>query len=986
MSLDFIYPQYLWLLILLPISIALWLVGRTKFEQRRDKLILVLRMIIMTVLILAIAGAQIRRKSELLTTVFVLDISESIPLDEQSRGETFIRTAIDKMPPGDRAAIVVFGKDALVERLATDTPWLPELGSIPITTHTDIAGAIQLGMALFPSEGARRIVLLSDGQENLRYAIQQAEIAAIQDIELLYVALGGPDQSTEVWVETLTATSQVRHNEIISLETDIYSSVNQSADLTIYIDNNLFETRKVELLDGINHFEATINPITNPEIFQPGFRRIRIEILPDQDTRLQNNQAGAFTVVHGLPSILIISASNHDEQTFISTLKDDDYLLTIISPSELPITLAELANYDAIVLADVAAASLPVGSHEILQQYVRDLGKGLLMIGGEDSFGAGGYLRTPLEETLPVNMDVQDKQLQSNLALVLAVDKSGSMGRCHCDDPDLNQSYTRSESGQPKVDIAKEAIMRASEAMSKEDFLGVVTFDSNATWTQPLAKLVDTVNLEQSIGGFQANGQTNLVSGVESAYLALKNVEARTKHIILLTDGWVHTGDMTQLARDMQAQGITLSVIAAGEGSAAYLEQLANAGGGRYYPATNILNVPDLFLKETVTSIGEYIIEEPFYPLPAVPGPALRGLPLDNLPPLYGYNGTSPKQTARLELITPRGDPLLASWQYGLGRAAAWTSDLEGRWAKDWLTWDDFSRFSTQLIGWLLPAPSVEGLDAQVSMEKDQLRIDLYAIDDFGYPLDFLQSEATIIDPGMETFKVDLEQVGPGAYQSFHPANQPGVYLVRIGANQNDQSLGQLTLGLAVPYSPEYTASGINFPILTELAKTTGGSELTEPVAAFIHNLPSLSNAKEIWGPLLLIAILLFPFDVAVRRLRVNRQDLQNIILWVRNQKFISRASSMTPESPLLLTLLDARERVRKRTPVRENSLTDTSSLESETLLTKTTSAESEVSSIHSDQRDRFSDSKSISSAEDQDTIARLRQDKGRAQKKQNRN
>jgi uncharacterized membrane protein len=587
--------------------------------------------------------------------------------------------------------------------------------------------------------------------------------------------------------------------------------------------------------------------------------------------------------------------------------------VTTISPQALPTTLAELAGYDAIVLVDVPLSSLPLSAQENLPVYVRELGMGLLMVGGHDSFGAGGYLRSPIEEILPVDMDVRDKQLQSNLALVLAVDKSGSMGRCHCDDPDLNQSYTRSESGQPKVDIAKEAIMRAAGALSNEDFLGVVAFDSAASWVQPLQQLVNPLDLEAAIGSFQAEGQTNMVAGVEAAYQALQAVEARRKHIILMTDGWVHTGDLTTLASKMGEQGITLSVIAAGNGSALYLESLALVGGGRYYPATDILNVPELFLKETVTSVGEYLVEEPFYPLPAVPGPALRSIDLTAMPPLLGYNGTTAKRTARLDLLTPRGDPLLATWQHGLGRAAAWTSDMKAQWANEWLSWKDFPRFSAQLVNWLLPAPSAEGLEGQVSLEEGQLLISLSAIGNDGLPLDFLKTEATVVDPVLETERLPLEQVGPGRYEVHRPVEQPGVYLVRVGANQDDQSMGQLTLGIVVPYSPEYTSTGVNRSLLAELAHVTGGGELIDPLSAFLHNLPSMEAAREIWQALLLLAALLFPVDVAIRRLRLDRQMLIAARDWLIDHAPGRARISEIPTTPLIQRLQNARERARSR-------------------------------------------------------------------------
>jgi hypothetical protein len=390
-------------------------------------------------------------------------------------------------------------------------------------------------------------------------------------------------------------------------------------------------------------------------------------------------------------------------------------------------------------------------------------------------------------------------------------------------------------------------------------------------------------------------------------------VDARRKHIILLTDGWVRTGDLTEMAQEMKEQGVTLSVVAAGEGSAEYLAALSQLGGGSYYPATDIFRVPEFFLKETVKSVGEYIVEEPFYPLPSAPGPVLRGLDTSSLPPLLGYNGTSGKNTARMDLLTPRGDPLLATWQYGLGRSAAWTSDLKGQWAKEWLDWPGFERFAPQLVGWVLPAPKVEGLTTEVSMKDGEAIIQIQAIDKAGQPLNFLEGSAAIIDPNLETVQAPLKQVGAGRYEAAASISQPGTYLVRLGVNQGDQSLGQTTLGFVVPYSPEYRASGVNEGFLGRLAQVTGGEQLVEAASAFNREgLVAIPQARQIWAPLLLLVALLFPLDVALRRLVISRKDLYQGRAWLQS-RLLSRPRPTAEQPRLLGQLFQARDRARHR-------------------------------------------------------------------------
>ncbi len=292
----FVNPQFLWLLLLIPLTAALALYGRRALSRVRLWGSLGLRIFLLLLIILALAGIQIRLPSRTLTAVFVLDVSDSVPPAEVSRGEDFISAAIQAMPAGDQSAIVVFGEDALVERLASPDSSLAHLTSVPVTTRTDIASALQLAVALFPGEGARRLVLLSDGRENLEYALKQAQLAALQDIQLDYIPLGDTGSQVEVLVDALDAPTDVREGQQFDLSVVVQSSAKMNAGLRVFSDDRLIQSQEVSLPVGTKHIPITIQ---NPE---PGFHRYRAQILPDADNRLQNNEASAFTVVHGPPA------------------------------------------------------------------------------------------------------------------------------------------------------------------------------------------------------------------------------------------------------------------------------------------------------------------------------------------------------------------------------------------------------------------------------------------------------------------------------------------------------------------------------------------------------------------------------------------------------------------------------------------------------------------------------------------------------------
>ena len=348
------------------------------------------------------------------------------------------------------------------------------------------------------------------------------------------------------------------------------------------------------------------------------------------------------------------------------------------------------------------------------------------------------------------------------------------------------------------------------------------------------------------------------------------------------------------------------------------------------------------------------------------------GIDSFTLPAILGYNGTTPKTAARLDLITPSGDPLLATWQYGLGRSAAWTSDMKSQWAQLWVDWSGFAKFSAQLIGWVLPEPKSDFIEAKTTLVDNRAVINLVVLDDFGQPQNFVQASATVVGPDLDSNEIQLVQVGPGEYQGSFEVIKPGSYLIRVGANDEGlHSLGQQTLGLIVPYSPEYKNEGIDLAKLYELARITGGSELRNPQDAFVHNLTSTTFAMEIWRPLLLFTALLFPFDVAVRRLIFTKNDLKIVYSKIR-ELIQTKPREKAQEPKLLGPLFRARDRARSRQSME---------IEGE----KGTGTEPESSTGMSLPDEKPSASREGEKDEENqkvDTIARLREAKKRTQKR----
>jgi Mg-chelatase subunit ChlD len=727
-------------------------------------------------------------------------------------------------------------------------------------------------------------VLLSDGGENQGNVLEGSNLAAARGVPISFVDFNTSGAGPEALVSALDAPTNVRAGAQFELVTTVESTVAQDARLSLFGDDRLLQARAVRLQAGVNTFRLPLTAAGQ------GFQRYRAQIAPTLDFRRQNNEAATLVRVDGPPRVLLVEGQPGEGENFRDALSAAHIGTDLIAPAQLPTDLASLSNYDAVVLMNVPAQALPAQAAANLPIFVRELGRGLVMVGGDRSYGVGGYGATPIEQALPVYMDVRDRQERPDLALVFVIDKSGSMDACHCSGP--NRQTARSFEGGPrKVDIAKDAVVQATAVLRERDTVGVVAFDSTAHWALPAGpRGTNSDAIRNAVAPIEPEGGTNVHAGLVAAQEALQRADARIKHVILLTDGWSGGGDNLDVAQQMRAQGITLSVVAAGGGSAEYLKQVADAGGGRYYPIQNIEDVPQIFVQETTTAVGNYLIEEPFTPRYAGPSPILEQLD-QGLPTLYGYNGTTLKQSATTVLAGADDAPVLAQWQYGIGRAVAWTSDFKGKWGKDWVNWTAFPRFAAQLIGWALPSAAGDGVETSIRTEGARTIIDVKLTSTDGKPRNGLQIGVNVVGAAAFAQAASLTQVAPGEYRASIASPIQGTYVMQITGSQDGRVVVQRAAGMVVPYSAEYRQGQRNPELLAALARSTGGSKLERPADAFAHNLAPVYSAREIALPLLLLALLLLPLDIGVRRLMLRRGDLAATTARVRMIRF-------TPERP----------------------------------------------------------------------------------------
>lgn len=898
MRLSFIFPQALWLLLLLPLLLAPALLTRRVAAGRlgawRFWGLLLLRVVSFGALVLAVAGTQLVRPIDRVTTVFLLDGSDSVAPARRAEALTYINAALATARPGDRGAVVLFGQNALVERAPSDPLVIPRVNSAVIASRTSIADALQLGMALFPADAQKRLVLLSDGRENLGRAAEIARLAAVRGIPIDSLPLADL-QGADVQVVTLDGPDTARENQAVPLTARINSSLATTGRLQVFANNELIQTLDVTLQPGMNDVAIHVPAGAT------GFARYEVRLEAAGDTQPLNNRAATFTSVQGPPLVLLVAADSARATPLAQALSAAGARVEVQPPAQLSADQATLRRYVAIVLVDVPARSVPSVVQRALPVYVREQGGTLVMVGGTDSFGAGGWRRSPVAAVLPVELEPPTQRERPDVALALVIDRSGSMTEV-------------GNSGRSKLDLAKEAVYQASLGLEQGDQVGVVVFDEASDWVLPLQSLPSVLDIEQALSKVSDGGGTNIRSGIEPAAQALASVDARTKHMILLTDG-IADSNYADLIDQMRNQQVTISIVSIGQDANPALEQIAQQGGGRYYRVVSASDVPRIFLAETVLIAKRDIVEETFVPTMVLPVPVVRGLGL--LPSLYGYNATGQRQAARTILVSPDGKPILAQWQYGLGRSLAWTSDMKAQWGRDWITWAQFPTFAAGLLDAMLPPQRIEGLAMETRIAGAQAILEVTVEDGQRQPIEAAQLVGQLLDPADQGAPLNFTQIGPGRYRAVAPAEAAGVYLAQVAVlDGTGQSLGSVNGGLVVAYSPEYALGTPNSGrgLLDTLTRATNGRIAPAPNQIFIPTQAAVGSVSEIALPLLWLALILWPLDIALRRLLVRRSDLAALrsrlrIPWLRSQPQTASADTT------FTRLQAARTRARRSPP-----------------------------------------------------------------------
>ncbi|HEY4157461.1 MAG TPA: VWA domain-containing protein, partial [Polyangiaceae bacterium] len=754
----------------------------------------------------------------------------------------------------DRIGTIAFGassavEDPLREHSTLKAPQIAEIGR----DGTDIGSALRTALGEVPADSAARIVLLSDGVSTRGDVLSDAALAIAASVPVDVVPLD-QQKLTNVRISSVHTVPRANQGEALDLRVVTESSVATEVELRVSRDGEPVRKGVVKIGQGedVVHLRELAN--------EPGFHRYDVEVSaldPKLDQAHEDNLGTAFVRVRGKAVALVLERDPSLALALQKALESAAFQVRVAGPAGVPADVAACATYDAIVLSDIAASELAPSQIDALASYVRDLGGGLILMGGDHSLGPGGYGKTPIEEVSPVSFDLKQERRRASLAEVIAVDYSGSMGM--------------SAGKNTKLELANEAAARSAQLLGAGDRLGVMHVDTAVRWTVPLAPVTDTAAIAKAIRAVGVGGGGIYVDlALETGYQALSHEHVQLKHMLLLSDGSdaEERSRAFSLVSSAKARGITTSVIALGSGAdVPALEHMSQLGDGRFYLIEDAGRLPAVFAQETVLAARSSINELVFRPALGAPGPATRGIDFSSAPPLKGYVVTLGKPRAQVHLTGPEGDPILATWSVGVGRAAAFTSDYKDRWGVAWTSWEGASR----LFGQLGRDVARRADNPRVRVEADtlggDLRMRVGLVDERGHAENFRRLLARVAGPDGFTSTVPLEASGAGAYAGTLPLSRPGAYVVTAIDEQSNEPLG--STGAALSAGEELRPSGTDRGLLKRLSQTTGG-KVRDTLAGIFNDRELKRFAYQNLGNLLiLLAASLLLSSVAVRRLAI---------------------------------------------------------------------------------------------------------------------
>lgn len=846
----FQHPEYLLIWGLIPV---VWLMARRSFLQHvtrtRRWLVIGLQALLLFTLALALADPRWLTQSDTVNLLFCVDASESVSDETWPLAEHFMQASARQMRADDQAGLVAFGKTPALE-----VPLSPDFA--PRGLHSDlnaafsnIADALQFALGKFPAEGQQKIVLFTDGNQNLGDAAETATLAASLGVQIYPVSLPSWFDQREVYVQSLDTPAAAPLETPYDIRVVIVSAAEKPGNLILLRNDSLLLNDEIALQPGKNVFQLT------DRLPEPGLYQYKAVLNVPDDGFFQNNEGLSFTRGTRRSQILYLSDHPDADNAFTRTLDVQGLEVVRRGVSDLSGSLHELLEYNAIILDNLPADQLSFATMDNIKTYVQDMGGGLLMLGGDRSFGAGLYNNTPIEDALPVFMDVPTDLTVSGLCLVFVIDKSSSMA-------------TRYQ-GKTKLDMAKIAAFSSIELLNPGDQVGIMAFDWEKMWSVPIMPARERQAIADELSRLRESGGTNLFPALEDVFTHLREIEASRKHVIVLSDGRTEDADFQSLVQAMIKADISVSTVAIGSDSDQELmEAIAEWGGGRSYFTDDPGNIPNIFTGETKIVTKELIAERDMRPTAVSAHDILNGIDAAALPMVAGQVLTFPKPSATIVLETEKG-PLLAAWRLGLGRSLAFTSDLSGRWGNAWVNWQQYGQFTAQLLKWVQRKESEQQYQVSIDRQGDEGTLTLDVTDRQFQFINHLALKANLLLPSQQTVTLPLEQIAPGQYRAPFPAEEIGEYYFTLFNDDAAAAEQPEVFGYGIPYTDEFTRAGVNTALLEDIARLTGGQVLQPddiPADLFAVTDDERRDTLPLWPYCAGAFLALLPLNVAVRK------------------------------------------------------------------------------------------------------------------------
>lgn len=889
------FEQPWWLLTALLAAPMGWLGWRwlSAMSAPRRASAVLLRAVLTALIAAMLAGASAVRSSDRVAVVAVIDVSDSVrlfaerfgdmPKDAKGRAKAWepsvrdwLAKAREGRGPDDLLGAVVFDGSSIALAVPSASGDFEYSFDARGAQGTDIAGALRFARALFPAGANRRLVLVSDGNQTGGDALAAAGELAADRIPVDVVPLSYRVRR-EVIVESVDAPPIAAEGSTVRLRVVLSATEPTPGALEVLHDGRPLDlngsesgtSRRVTLPAGrsVEIIDVPL-PVGAVHRFQPVF----IPDDPATDQLATNNRAETFTVTPSKGRALVVDGVSDGEasgagSTLVRTLKEAKIDASSVSPRDAPQDLLSLNAYDLVVLQNVPAEAMSRSAQNAMAEYVTKLGGGLVMVGGVDSFGPGGWKGTPVEPILPVSLDLPEQIVAPPAGVALVIDNSGSMAR------------PMPGSVRNKQQLANEGAALAVLALDRSDALTVVAFNSSADVVIPIGRNRDPRKNASLVRGIGSGGGTNIASGLVLAAEQLNTLDRTpVRHMILLTDGRDDgSSGLPDQAKSLKARGITVSTIGVGDDvDADLLAAIANAGGGKFYNVTDPNVLPRIFVKEVRVVRKPLIRETPFVPR------VVRGATLaDGLgatPALEGLVLTQPRKDPRVTtaMVTPENEPVLAYWRSGRGQVAAFTSDAHNVWARRWLGWPGYAQLWTRLARAIARPANETSSELTVQVTGDTLKVRLDAADEGGVPLDMLAVPGTVYLPDETSIDVRLAQTGPGVYEMSMPVRETGTYIVALAPTQGAKVLAPIIGGASAASGPETRRLRSDDALMERIARVTSGRvlDLKKPEEARLFDREGLRPtvaSLPLWRTLLVWTLIVLVLDIGTRRLAWDR-------------------------------------------------------------------------------------------------------------------